>query len=109
MKNAILFPALVLAGCKGSGGDCTAAIEHSMELSKADMAKMGMDDKALAKAKEIGIQHCKDEKWPDEVVACMKDAKTEGDAQNCYTKLSKEQQDSMQKAVMEMMMAAKPK
>ena len=57
-------------GCKkkGGGADCDKAINHSMELSKADMAKMpGMDDKTMEKMKDIGLQHCKDDKWPDDV------------------------------------------
>src|SRR5439155_22489410 len=49
-KLSIVFVAgLAVAGfgCKKKGGgDCSTAINHSMELSKADMAKMpGMDDK----------------------------------------------------------------
>jgi len=110
MKNISLAFITVLAfaapGCKKKGADCDKAINNSMELSKADMAKMpGMDDKMMAKMKDVGIQHCKDDKWPDDAVKCMSDAKSETDAQACYGKLSKDQRQNMNKAAMEM---AKP-
>jgi hypothetical protein len=94
-------------GCKKKGGDCTAAINHSMDLGKDDMKKMsGADDKMVDKLKELGIQHCTDDKWPDDVIACMTDAKTEADSQGCYGKLTKAQQDKMQTAMMETMVKA---
>jgi hypothetical protein len=97
-------------GCKkggGGGSDCDKAINNSMELSKADMAKMpGMDDKMMQKMKDIGIQHCKDDKWPEEVTKCMADAKAMADAQGCYSKLTKEQREAMNKAAMEAMKPA---
>lgn len=110
MKNISLAFITVLAfaapGCKKKGADCDKAINNSMELSKADMAKMpGMDDKMMAKMKDVGIQHCKDDKWPDDAVKCMSDAKSETDAQACYGKLSHDQRQNMNKAAMEM---AKP-
>ncbi len=91
-------------GCsKKAGSDCTRAIDHSMELSKADMMKMpGMDDKMLAQMRDVGIQHCKADKWPAEVLTCMSDAKTKADAQACYGKLTQEQQDNMNQAAMKL-------
>lgn len=91
-------------GCKKGGGDCGKAIDNSMALSKADMQKMpGVDDKMLAKMKDIGLQHCKDDKWSDEAVKCMSDAKAEADARTCYDKLSHDQQEKMNHAVMDAM------
>jgi len=106
----ILFVLLALAaGCKKKGGDCTAAIDHSMELSKADMSKMpGMDDKMMAKLKDVAVSHCKDDKWPAEALKCMTDAKTESDAQACYGKLSQDQQQKMNQAMMDAMKSAMP-
>jgi hypothetical protein len=112
MKNFtfVFVAALALAavGCKKKGGDCAGAIDHSMELSKDSMSKMpGMDDKMISKLKDIAVQHCQEDKWPDEVMKCMSDAKAEADDQACYTKLTKEQQDKMNKAMMETVMNAK--
>jgi hypothetical protein len=90
------------AGCKKAGGDCTKAIDHSMELSKAEMQKMpGMDEKVFQKMRDIGVQHCKDDKWPEDALKCMTDAKSITDAQACYGKLSPEQRDKMNNAAME--------
>src|SRR5580692_11237882 len=94
-------------GCKKTGGDCAAAINHSMDLASTDMKKRpGMDDKLVATLKDLGVQHCKDDKWSDEAIACMTDAKADADAQACYAKLSKEQQDKMNSAMTETMMKA---
>ena len=95
---------LAAGGCKKKGGaDCDKAIDHSMELAKADMQKMGNDDAAIAKMKSLGVQHCKDDKWSADVTQCMIDAKAETDAQKCYDKLSADQQKKMNDAVMEAM------
>lgn len=101
----VFLAALSLAavGCKKKGADCDKAIDHSMELSKADMQKMGADDATMAKMRAIGVSHCKDDKWAGDAVQCMIDAKTETDAQACYKKLTPEQQSNMNSAVMEAM------
>lgn len=92
-------------GCKkkAGGADCDSAINHSMELSKAEMSKMpGVDEAMMGKMKDVGIQHCKDDKWSDEARKCMVDAKTMADAQACYGKLTQDQRDKMNKAAMEL-------
>jgi hypothetical protein len=97
------FVALSLAaaaGCKKGGGECDKAIAHSLEVSKATMPS---DEKVLTKLRDLGAQHCKDDKWGGEAIQCMIDAKTETDAQACYAKLSSEQQGKLNKAAMEMM------
>ena len=104
----ILIAAFSLAavGCKkkgaGGGADCAQAINHSMELSKAEMQKMGTDNAMMKKLVDLGIQRCTEDKWPDAAIKCMVDAKTMSDAQACYGKLSQEQQDKMNKAAMEL-------
>jgi hypothetical protein len=109
MKNfSIVFVvalSLAASGCKKKGGaDCDKAIANSMELSKADMAKMpGIDDKMMAKLKDLGVQHCKNDKWSDETVKCMSGAKTQAEAQGCYGKMTPEQQQKMNKGMMELM------
>jgi hypothetical protein len=89
-------------GCKKKGApanDCAAAINHSMDLSKAELQKMGADDKAIQQMVDLGIQHCKDDKWSADAIKCMVDAKTMDDAQGCYGKLSTDQQNKMNSAV----------
>jgi hypothetical protein len=112
MKNfSIVFVmamSLAAFGCKKKGGDCAAAIDHSMDLSKADMEKMPGGKDMMAKMHDIGVQHCKDDKWSDDAVKCMNDAKAEADAQTCYGKLTADQRDKMNKAAMAAMQAAAP-
>ncbi len=107
-KLSIAFVAalsLASSGCKKGGADCSKAIANSMAVSKADMQKMpGVDDKMMAKMADVGVQHCKDDKWPDDAITCMTDAKTQAEAQDCYGKLTVDQQQRMQKAAMELMM-----
>jgi hypothetical protein len=96
--------AFAATGCKKKGADCGQAIANSMELSKADMAKMpGVDDKMMAKMRDLGVEHCTADKWSDDAIKCMSDAKTMADAQGCYGKLSAEQRDKMNKAAAAMM------
>jgi hypothetical protein len=99
----VMALALAAVGCKKSGGDCAQAIAHSMEVAKGSMPN---DDKLQTKMRDLGIQHCKDDKWSDETIRCMIDAKTEGDAQGCYGKLSPDQQSKMNKAAMELVAPA---
>jgi hypothetical protein len=103
---SILFVAAIscaVIGCKKSGADCAKAIDHSMDLSKAEMtARPGMDDKILQKMKDLGLQHCKDDKWSEDVLTCMTEAKTMSDSQACYAKLSPEQQGKMNTAATEL-------
>ncbi len=88
----------------GGGGDCSAAIANSMEVAKANITKMpGVDDKMLAQMRDLGLQHCTDDKWSDDVVKCMTGAKTQADAQACYGKLTPEQQDAMNKGMIHLM------
>src|SRR5262245_58875809 len=104
----VLVAALSLAavGCKkkgtSGGADCAQVINHSMELSKAEMQKMGTDDAMMKKMVDVGIRHCTEDKWPDAALKCMADAKTMSDAQACYGQLSQEQRDKMNKAAMEL-------
>ncbi len=113
MKSFPLVLAAVLAlasfGCKkktASGPDCAKAINRSMELSKPEMEKSGTDAQMAQKMTDLGIRRCSEDKWPAEAVNCMVDAKTMGDSQACYGKLSKEQQDKMNTEAMALVMPA---
>jgi hypothetical protein len=112
MKNLsvvfVMAMSLAAFGCKKKGADCAAAIDHSMDLSKADMEKMPGGKEMMGKMRDIGVQHCKEDKWSDEAVKCMNDAKAEADAQTCYGKLTADQRDKMNKAAMAAMQPATP-
>src|SRR5262245_46990334 len=99
MKHTLLFLVLSLSatGCKKKAAapaapDCAQAVGQSMALSKASM---GVDDAMAQKMNDLGVKHCNDDKWPDDVRKCMAEAKAMADSQACYGKLPKEQQDKM--------------
>jgi hypothetical protein len=82
---------LAAFGCKKKSADCDSAINNMMEVSKADLSKVpGMDDKMMDKMKGIAMQHCKDDKWPEDALKCMKEAKSNADAKKCQGMLPKE-------------------
>jgi hypothetical protein len=89
-----------------AGPDCGKAIANSLEVSRATMTKLGVDAKTLDKMRDLGVQHCKDDKWPADAIQCMADAKTEANAQGCYGKMAPEMVEKMNKAAMEMMTAS---
>ena len=86
--------------------DCKTAIDHGMELSAPMMSKMPNYAATKDKLRDLGIQHCTDDKWPADAVKCMVDAKSMEAGQGCYGKLSKEQGDSMNKAAAAVMVFA---
>lgn len=109
MKKKMMMPitlvatlALATVGCntKKGGGDCAKAIANSMEVSKADLPTG--DQKMMAKMRDLGVQHCTDDKWSADAIKCMTDAKTEAEAQACYGKLTPDQSNKMNKAAMEL-------
>ena len=76
LVTALSFAA---GGCK-KHRDCAGAIDTSMGFSKADMQKTpGMDDKMMQTLKTLGVQRCEDDKWSDDAINCMFDAKAETD------------------------------
>jgi hypothetical protein len=105
----VLVALLASAGCKKKGApppDCASAVFHSMELAKGTMSKQGVSEAMMQKLTDVGVQHCKDDKWNADAITCMTNAQTESAAQGCYDKLSKEQQGKMNAAAMEVISAA---
>jgi hypothetical protein len=71
-----------------------------MKVSKADLP--AGDEMMMAKMRDLGVQHCTDDKWSDDAIKCMTDAKTEAEAQTCYGKLTPDQRDKMNQSAMEL-------
>ncbi|HEY4244478.1 MAG TPA: hypothetical protein VGM88_31910 [Kofleriaceae bacterium] len=127
--SLVLLASLSLVGCKkkdeaaapagsgsgsavvaaAAGADCTAAIDSGMAKSKDQMMKVpGMTPERLQQLHDLGVQHCKDDKWAPETLKCMVDAKTEAEDTACYQKLTAEQQKKMNEAAMAMMSPPAP-
>jgi len=91
---------LAAGGCSKKGGaDCSKAIANGMEVGKATLPTS--DEKMMTKLREVGVKRCQEDKWSDEVLKCMIDAKTEAEGQSCYGKLTPDQQSKMNTAAME--------
>ena len=91
---------LAAGACSKKGGaDCSKAVANGMEVGKANLP--ASDEKAMAKLRDIGVKRCQEDKWSDDVLKCMVEAKTEADGQGCYGKLTPDQQTKMNTAAME--------
>ncbi|HEY0253020.1 MAG TPA: hypothetical protein VGC41_15900 [Kofleriaceae bacterium] len=84
--------------------ECGRAIDNGAELQKAHMA--GVDDKMKGKMKDVALSHCKDDKWSDDVLQCMTEAKSDTDFKACQGRLTADQKDSMQKSLRDLKTAA---
>ena len=112
-KISIVFVAalsLAAFGCaKSASGSGEAAYKDRPVLTVARQSTTvwwsrrppaaGMDDKMNGKMKDVAMSHCKDDKWSDDVVQCMSEAKTDTDFQTCQGRLTPEQKDGVQKAM----------
>ena len=118
MKTSLLFAAVIAVaavGCKKKDSaatstgsvDCKAAIDKSMALSKTEMEKQpGGDPAMLQQLADLGMKKCTEDKWSPDAIKCMVDATRMAESQACYNKLTKEQQESMNKAAMELVMGS---
>ncbi len=108
MKNiSILLVAagsLAAFGCTKKGADCGKAVDKGMEVQKAHLSSM--DDTMKGKMKDVALSHCKDDKWSDDVLQCMSEAKADTDFKICQAKLTPEQEGRMQKSMKELMMSS---
>ena len=106
-KISIVFVAavsLAAFGCTKKGANCGNAVDEGMEVQKAHLS--GMDDAMKGKMKDVALSHCKDDKWSDDVLQCMSEAKADTDFKICQAKLTPEQEGSMQKSMKELMMSS---
>ncbi len=93
---------LAAFGCTNKRADCGKAVDNGTEVQKADLPT-GIDDKKKGKMKDLAMSHCKDDKWADDVLQCMSEAKTGTDFKSCQSRLTPEQKGSMQNAMSELM------
>ena len=102
-KTWLVVAALALSGCgkKGSEakGDCAASVSNAVSLSAEEFKKNGVTDDTVAKIRESSITRCKEDKWTNEILKCLADAKKADDVSKCQQMMSKEQSDNMAKAI----------
>jgi hypothetical protein len=105
MRKTLLLvvAALALSGCgkKGSEakGDCATSVANAVSLSAEEFKKQGVTDATVAKIRDSSITRCKEDKWTNEILKCLADAKKADDVAKCQQMMSKEQSDNMAKAI----------
>jgi len=88
-----------LAACKGkkSGPDCAAALEHAMQVSRAELA--AMDAPTVARIQQASLARCIEDRWSAEALACLGEARTGSDLGACEGKQTADQRDKLAKAI----------
>lgn len=111
MRNTLLLVVLALSGCGNKGseakGDCTKAVTNAVNLGTEDFKKSGVTDPTQAKIRTESIARCNADKWSNEVLTCMVEAKKSDEVSKCQQMLSKEQNDNLAKVITNAM-AAQP-
>ena len=82
-------------------GSCDAAVGHAMDKTQIEMlnkapANPGALKSALAEIRAIGIKHCKDDSWDDDVLDCLAIADTAIAMDSCNKKLSTTQREKFE-------------
>ncbi len=99
----LLVGVLALSGCgkKGSEpkGDCATSVTNAVNLSAEEFKKSGVTDATVTKIRESSVARCKEDKWTNESLKCLADAKKADDVAKCQQMMSKEQSDNMAKAI----------
>ena len=102
----IWIVALALAGCHKSPAVCKDVGPAIASWGKDEIASEKLTGDAAAKRQklfdvtaELSPHLCESDKWSGAAIDCLIDARTEEEAQKCP--LTKDQRDSMQKALMD--------
>lgn len=103
MRKILLVAVLALSGCGKQGSevkaDCAASVANAVNLSSEEFTKNGITATTQAKIREASVVRCKEDKWSNEVIKCLADAKKADDVSKCQAMMSKEQSDNMAKAI----------
>jgi hypothetical protein len=114
MKPLLLASALVVAGVgcskksSDSGGDpCATAINSAVDKMMAARGKdapPAMKD-ISEKLRTLMTQHCRDDKWPSDVVTCFTNASDQPSMKKCRQQLSPELAQKLQTDIIKVMSA----
>jgi hypothetical protein len=103
MRKILLVAVVALSGCgkKASEpkGNCATSVANAMTLSAEEFKKTGVTEPTQVKIREASVLRCNEDKWSNEVLKCLADAKKADDVSKCQQMMSKEQSDNMSKAI----------
>ncbi len=115
MKAILFVSALALVGCskksEESGGDpCAAAINPAIDKMVGARKDAPPEMTEIAnKLRTLMTQHCRDNKWPDDVIACFKTASDQPSIKKCRQMLPQELAQKLQIDIMKAMTAGSPR
>jgi hypothetical protein len=99
------FMVVVALGACGSKKEeapgCEPAVDNAIKLSRDAIP----DDKTAAKAREVSLARCNEDKWADETRRCLVAAKVAGDVAKCGTPAERKK---LEEAVAAAMMGSDP-
>lgn len=109
--KAILFVAgVALVGCskksESSGDPCGAAINSAVDKMVAARKDAPPEMTEIAnKLRTLMTQHCRDDKWPADVIECFKSASDQPGIKKCRQQLPTELAQKLQTDIMKVMSA----
>jgi len=82
------------------GLECAGVVAHAMEISKEELAKTAKPDQ-IERVRIAAIDTCLELRWSQELLGCFNGARTSDDLGTCQSKMTKAQNDDMQKRLVE--------
>lgn len=113
MKLVLFVSALALVGCSkkeegGAGSDpCGAAINKAVDkmiASRGSAAPPAMTEIA-EKLRTLMTQHCRDDKWPADVITCFSNASDQPSIKKCRQQLPPDMSQKLQTDIIKVMSA----
>lgn len=114
MKTILLASALALVACSkkeegaaGGGDPCGTAINAAVDKMKASQGKDAPPAMAeiSEKLRTLMTQHCRDDKWPADVIDCFSKASNQPSIKQCRQKLPQDMQQKLQTDIIKVMSA----
>lgn len=89
------------------GLECAQVVAHAMEVSKDELAKTAKPEQ-IDGIRNAAIDSCLSTRWSQDLMGCFLAAKSSDDLGGCQTKMTKVQNDDMQKRMIEAIQADLP-
>jgi hypothetical protein len=83
-----------------AGLECAQVVAHAMEVSKDELDKATKPDQ-IERIRIAAIDSCLSTRWSQELLGCFNAAQRSDDLGSCQTKMTKIQNDDLQKRMIE--------
>ncbi|MEJ7602168.1 MAG: hypothetical protein WKG01_30000 [Kofleriaceae bacterium] len=79
---------------------CAEVVAHALEVSREELARSTKPDQ-IERIRVSAIDTCLATRWSQELLACFNDAKSSDGLGRCQSQMTREQNDDMQKRLVE--------